>query len=58
MVVKSFSIKFEAVLSQGIIDRRVLTADVDAELGLITFVWSCVGQMAKLSAAKWRTGFV
>ena len=33
-------------------DRRVLVADVDAELGLLTCVWSRIGQMARLSTPE------
>ena len=31
------------------IDRRVLAADIDAELGLITCVWDRIGQMTRRS---------
>ena len=37
------TLQFEAAF----FDRRVLTADVDAELGLLTCVWSRIGQMAR-----------
>ena len=36
-------LQLEAALSGGKIDRRVLATDVDAELGLITCVWSRTG---------------
>ena len=31
------------------VDRRVLAADIDAELGLITCVWDRIGQMTRWS---------
>ena len=34
------------------VDRRVLATDIDAELGLITCVWSRIGQMARLSTPE------
>ena len=37
----------EAVSPRGVVDRRVLTADVDAGLGLITCERSGFSQMAK-----------
>ena len=48
MVVKSFS-TVEAVFPGRETGRRVLTADVDAEFGLITCDWRWVGQTAGLS---------
>ena len=30
------------------VDRRVLATDIDAKLGLMTCVWSRIGQMARL----------
>ena len=47
----------DAVSPQGVIDRRVLTADVDAGFGLITCeeVFQPDGQTAFLQA-KWHTG--
>ena len=43
----------EAVLSEGVVDRSVLTADVNAGLGLITCERDGVGQIARLS--PWRS---
>ena len=49
----------EAVLPRGVIDRRVLTADVDAGVGLITRVRWCFGQVARpTSFQRSRTGGV
>ena len=39
------------------IDRRLLATDVDAEVGLITYVWSRIGQMVHTKAES-RTGSV
>ena len=37
----------EILVAVGEVDRRVLVTDIDAELGLITSVWSRIGQMAQ-----------
>ena len=42
----------EAVLSERVIDRSVLTADVDASLGLITCERDGAGQIARLSLQR------
>ena len=44
----------EAVFPERELDRRVLTADVDAEVGLITCEWSGVGQRARLPIPERR----
>ena len=38
----------EAVSPRGLTDRRVLTADVDAGVGLVTCVRKCFGQAARM----------
>ena len=38
----------------GEVDRRVHVADIDAERGLITCVWSRIGQMARHSTSRRR----
>ena len=45
----------EAVSPRWVVDRRVLTADVDAGLGLITCLKRGVGQIAKQHPC-WRSG--
>ena len=45
-------LQLETAFSGRKIDRRVLAADVDAELGLITSVWSRIGQMARRSTPE------
>ena len=51
-------LKVEAVSPGREIDRRVLTADDDAEVGLIPCVWSGFGPRARLSIQKRsRAGF-
>ena len=35
----------EIPVAVGEVDRRVLVPDIDAKLGLITCVWSRIGQM-------------
>ena len=45
----------EAVSFRGVVDRRVLTADVDASLGLITCEMCGFGQAAKLKSSA-RSG--
>ena len=54
MVARSFSM-LKAVSPQGAVDRRVLTADVDASLGLITCVRKWFSRIARLSSF-WRSG--
>ena len=39
----------ENPVAVGEVVRRVLVADIDAELGLITCVWSRIGQIARHS---------
>ena len=39
----------EIPVAVGEVDRRVLVTDIDAELGLVTCVWSRIGQMARHS---------
>ena len=39
----------------GEVDRRVLVADIDAELGLVTSVWVRIGQVAIQSTPR-RSG--
>ena len=36
----------------GEVDRRVLVADIDADLGLTTCVWDRIGQMARHSTPR------
>ena len=38
--------------------RRVLATDIGAELGLITCVWSRIGQMARPSTPEWTRTLV
>ena len=46
-------LQVEAAFSGRKVDRRKLAADVDAELGLIIFVWNRIGQMARRSTPEW-----
>ena len=46
------TLQLEAALSGRKIDRRVLATDVDAELSLVTCVWSRIGQMARRSTPE------
>ena len=48
-------LEVEAVLSWGVIDQRVLTADVDADVGLISCVTRGVGQIARLHHLQRRS---
>ena len=45
-----FILDVEAVSPRGVIDRRLLTADVDAGLGLITCLRKVFSQIARLSS--------
>ena len=51
------TLQLEAALSGGKIDRRVLATDVDAELGLMTCVWSRIGQTAQTVPPGLAHGF-
>ena len=46
------TLQLEAALSGWKIDRRVLSTDIDAELWLMTCVWSRIGQMARRSTKE------
>ena len=46
----------EAVSPQGVVDRRVLTAGVDASLGLITCERSGFSQRAKMQSSECGAG--
>ena len=50
-----FVIVREIPVAFGEVDRRVLVAGIDAELGLITCVWSRNGQLARQSTL-WSRG--
>ena len=43
------TLQLEAALSGRKIDRRVVATDVDAELGLVTCVWSRIAQIGRRS---------
>ena len=48
-VIVAVVLLLETNVSGRKVDRRVLTTDIDAELGLITCVWDRIGQMARRS---------
>ena len=42
----------EIPVAVGEVDRRVLVADIDADLGLTTCIWDRIGQMARHSTPR------
>ena len=58
--VRQVILKVEPVFPGREVDRRVLTLNIDAEVGLLTCAWSGIGQMARRShpRAESRRGLV